>query len=60
MRHNQKPEFRSQNALCEAPAVTGIGIHREASLEILAYAFRLLKKERGVPPQTNTALFKWP
>jgi hypothetical protein len=25
-----------------------------------AQLFWLLKKERGVPPQTNTALFKWP
>jgi hypothetical protein len=35
-------EAGSQNALYEAPAVKGIGIHREAPLEILASEFWLL------------------
>jgi hypothetical protein len=34
-----KKEAGGQNALCEAPAVNGIGINREASPEILASGF---------------------
>jgi hypothetical protein len=42
---NKNSEARSQNGLCKAPAVNGIYIHREASLDILASGFWLSVSE---------------